>query len=413
MRPWVRVVAVLFTIGYGANQFSPLMVMYREQSHFTAVTVAAFFGVYVAGLAPGLLIGGPASNRWGRRRLLLPCVIASVPASAVLALGGVDGISEAALYTGRFLFGVVIGVAMTVGSTWVKELSQPPWDPAADEGSGARRAALALSAGFGVGPAVGGSLAQWAPLPMELPYLVHIVITIPAIGWLLRTPETRPAVAVPRGPGRGTLWSDLAVPAARQRRFLRLVVPAAPWAFGAPSISFAVQPVALGGRTAGFGLIFATLLTALTLAAGVGIQSFARRLDRRSRTLGLRLGLALVVTGTLLAAGTAASGSLALAMIASVVLGAGFGISLVSGLLEVQRIARPEDLAGLTAVYYGLTYIGFGFPMLLAGLTGLAGYPVLLVGMALLALLSLVVVTVAGRRVRQLTGVPQPVSPES
>ncbi|NMI01740.1 MFS transporter [Pseudonocardia acidicola] len=390
MKPWVRVAAVLFVIGYGANQFSPLMVMYREQSHYSPVTVAAFFGVYVAGLAPGLLIGGPASDRWGRRRLLLPCLIVSVPASAVLAAGAV---SEAALYTGRFLFGVVTGVAMAVGTTWVKELSQPPWDPEADEGSGARRAALSLTAGFGVGPAIGGVLAQWAPLPMELPYLVHIAITLPVIVWLLRTPETRGSAGAPSG----SLWSDLAVPAAGQRRFLRVVVPMAPWVFGAPSISFAVQPAALGARTAGYGLVFATLLTALTLASGVGIQSFARRLDRRSRTLGARLGLSLVVAGTALAAGTAALGSLELAPVTAVVLGAGFGISLVSGLLEVQRMARTDDLAGLTAVYYGLTYIGFLFPVLLAALSGFASYPVLLGGMAVLALVSLVLVTIAGR----------------
>jgi len=41
----MRVAAALFAIGYGANQFSPLMVAYRQQEHFSAVTVAAFFGV--------------------------------------------------------------------------------------------------------------------------------------------------------------------------------------------------------------------------------------------------------------------------------------------------------------------------------------------------------------------------------
>jgi hypothetical protein len=43
-RAWVRVAAALFAIGYGANQFGPLMVLYRERGHYTAVTVAAFFG---------------------------------------------------------------------------------------------------------------------------------------------------------------------------------------------------------------------------------------------------------------------------------------------------------------------------------------------------------------------------------
>ncbi|MCE3553065.1 MFS transporter [Pseudonocardia sp. RS11V-5] len=394
MRAWARVAAVLFVIGYGANQFSPLMVMYREQGHYSATVVAAFFGVYVAGLAPGLLVGGPLSDRLGRRRVLLPGLVVSVPASAILAAGAY---SEALLYTGRFLFGMVTGVAMAVGTTWVKELSQAPHDPEADAGSGARRAALALSAGFGVGPAVGGVLAQWAPLPMELPYLVHIVLTLPVIALALRAPETRTPERAPRR----SLLADLTVPAVAHPRFRGLVLPLAPWVFAGPALSFVVQPAAVGAaRTPGFGLIFATGLTAVTLSAGVAIQAAARRLDARAPLAGGRLGLALIVVGTLVAAVTARTGSLPVAFVASAVLGAAYGISLVSGLLEVQRIAGPEHLAGLTAVYYTLTYGGFLLPLILAPLAVHVPYAVLLVVVAALAAVCLGLLVAAGRRTR-------------
>lgn len=385
---WVRAAAALFAIGYGANQFSSLMVMYREQAHYPAVTVAAFFGVYAAGLVPGLLLGGPASDRWGRRPLLLPALVVSVPASAVLALGGVAAVSQPALYAGRFLFGVVTGIAMAVGTSWVKELSQAPWDPGADAGSGARRAALALSAGFGLGPLVAGVLAQWGPWPMELPYVVHIVLTAAVVAAVARVPETR----VP-----GAFHSGLRVHL--PRRFRRVVAPMALWVFGAPALSFAVQPAALGPRLAGIGLVYATLLTTVTLGVGIAVQSWARRL---SPVTGSRLGLGALVAGLLLAAGAAALGSPVLAVPASAVLGASYGLCLVAGLLEVQQMAEPAQLAGLTAVYYALTYVGFVLPVLLAALTGLAGYPVLLLGVALLAALSLAVVTWSGR-------VPEPV----
>ena len=403
MKSWARVAAALFAIGYGANQFSPLMVMYREQGHYSATVVAAFFGVYVAGLVPGLVVGGPLSDRYGRRALLLPAVAASVPASAVLALGA---FAESLLFTGRFLFGLVTGVAMAVGSTWVKELSQAPHDPAADPAAGARRAALALSAGFGVGPVIGGVLAQWAPLPMELPYLAHILLTIPVIVLVARAPETLPSPPPPLserraraiGLSEGAVRSSVGV---GHPRFRGLVLPLAPWVFAGPALSFAVQPAALGAeRTAGFGLIFATLLTAVTLSAGVGIQSAARRLDARNPLAGGRLGLGLLLVGSLVAAGTALTGSLVVAVVASAVLGAGFGISLVSGLIEVQRIARPEQLAGLTAVYYSLTYVGFLLPVVLAPLAPLVGYPVLLLAVAGLAALCLIALVVAGARRR-------------
>lgn len=381
MKAWVRPAATLFGIGFGANQFSPLMVVYREQGHYSATAVAAFFGVYVLGLAPGLLVGGPASDRWGRRRVLLPATVLAIPASAVLVLGAV---SEPLLYAGRLLFGVSMGVAMAVATTWVKELS--------DDGGGARRAALALTLGFGAGPLVGGLLAQFAPLPMVLPYLAHVLIMIPVVGGLRRGAETAPSA-----PGR-SLWRDLRVPAAAHPRFRRLVLPAAPWVFGAAALSYAVQPTLLASSAGDRGLLVATGITVVSLAVGFGAQSVARVIDRRSEHATGLIGIGLTIAGTLTAALVAATASIPVAFAGAVLLGAGYGFVLLSGLQEVQRIAAPEQLAGLTAVFYSLTYVGFLLPVLLSALTGLAGYPVLLLGLAAVQALCLVLVRLGARR---------------
>ena len=42
------------------------------------------------------------------------------------------------------------------------------------------------------------------------------------------------------------------------------------------------------------------------------------------------------------------------------------GVTMVSGLLEVQRIASPGDLAGLTGLFYTLAYAGFLAPAVMA-----------------------------------------------
>ena len=81
---------------------------------------------------------------------------------------------------------------------------------------------------------------------------------------------------------------------------------------------------------------------------------------------------------------------------AAVLLGGGYGICLVSGLLEIQRIAHRDDLASLTAVFYALTYIGFAAPIVLAKLERLASAPVLLVCAAALVALTAAEVAQAG-----------------
>jgi hypothetical protein len=54
---------------------------------------------------------------------------------------------------------------------------------------------------------------------------------------------------------------------------------------------------------------------------------------------------------------------------ASALAGAGIGIALSSGLLEVQRIAGPADAAGLTGVFYAFAYAGFLAPTITAATT--------------------------------------------
>ncbi len=75
-----------------------------------------------------------------------------------------------------------------------------------------------------------------------------------------------------------------------------------------------------------------------------------------------------------------------------------YGFCLVAGLLETQRIADPSELAGLTAVYYSLTYVGFAVPIVLAELAHGVSYAVLLLAMAALALITLGTVVINGRR---------------
>lgn len=381
-RAWWPAGLAVVAAGWGAQQFTPLLLMYQARLHLSATTVQAVFGLYVAGLIPGLLLGGPVSDRFGRRRVMAPVLGLSVVATALLVLGGG---SVGPLYAGRLLTGVAGGAAFSAGAAWIKELSA--LGPSGGAGHAPRRLTVAMSAGFGLGPLVAGVLAQWAPAPAALPYVPHLALAAAALVAVLRAAETRPGDRSPASRGlsgpRGPRLPEL-----RERRFRLVVVPLAPWVFGSASVALAYLPEVVRPRLGGHALVFSAVVILLTAFAGILAQPPARRMDGASVRL-LATSLSLVVGGLLVAALAAAVVRPSLVVVAALVLGAGYGCCQVYGLSEVQRMARPEHLAGLTAAYQAVSYIGLALPFPLAAAGRLASPGVLLLVVAGLAALTL------------------------
>ncbi|MEV6560769.1 MFS transporter [Nocardia sp. NPDC051756] len=364
-KAWWGVAATMFAIAWGGNEFTPLLVMYKNHG-LPSTTVDLLLFYYVLGLVPALLIGGPLSDRYGRRALLRPAPLISAAGSLLLAFGSA---SVPVLSAGRVLCGIALGLAMAVGSSWLKELAQPPFGPASPGGTGARRSAMSLTGGFAVGAGLAGVLAQWAPWPNALAYLISVTLCLVAALWVARAPET---VLPQRNPGR--LIADLKVPAAGHRRFLCVALPVALWLFTSAGTAYAIMPALMAPHIHGAPIAFSALVGVITLSCGFAIQSVARRIDRPGTARAAVVSLACVTTGMVAAAWASGALTLWTTLLTAVVLGAGYGIGLVAGLQEIERIARPNDLAGLTAVFYSVSYLGFGVPALLSFLNQQFGF---------------------------------------
>ena len=360
-RGWARVAFAMFAVGWGANQFSPMLIVYRQALGLTAGALAGLFVVYAAALIPGLLIGGPASDRFGRRPVVIPFVALSPVATLLLVLGPH---SLPLIIGGRALAGVCSGVVFGAATAWVQELSPDP-------GASARRSAIALSAGFGLGPFAAAMIAEWAPDPLLASYLPHLVIGTAALAAVLPAAETGGERS--GGPGQvagpARRWPPGAV---RTGEFWLAVAPAAPWVFGCAALALVILPEqAAGGGSPSVG--FAGVITILALGSGVAVQPLARRLEGRWPLSGNVAGLASAAAAALLGTVVVASADRIAALAAAVLFGVGYGLCLVSGLRATERLASQREHGAAVACYYVLTYVGFGFPYLADGLDLLAG----------------------------------------
>lgn len=347
---WWAAAALLFAAAFGTNVATPLLPLYRHDLHLGASDVNAIFGVYALGLAPSLLIGGPASDRYGRLRVLLPAVALTGVASLVFILGA-HGVGL--LYAARFVQGLASGAAFSVGSAWLQDVVGPAHAHAA-----ARRASLALNIGFCLGPLSAGLLAGYGPHRLTLPFVVHAVLVAVlllaavAIGgraaWNAGRVGSRTASLLPR----------TGLDRAAKRVFRRTIVPTAICVYAFPSVAVTVLPLLLAPRA--HIVVFVGVLASVALGMGAVVQPFAHRLGSLRAATGAGLGAIGYVLGVL----AAGPQSTALVFAGGALLGAGGGLCLNAGLTLVHELAEPERRGACNGVFYTWAYVGFAAPLL-------------------------------------------------
>jgi MFS family permease len=171
------VVAALSLLRIGATLPTPLYVMYREEFRFSTLTLTLIFAVYVVGSLTALFFLGRLSDQIGRRRVILPA-IGLAGLSTLLFLFAVD---EWMLGGARLLNGLAIGVAAGAGTAWVCEL-----EPDHDRRRATLIVVLSTMIGVACGPVISGLLADFAPWPLRLPFLLDLAL-LAAVAALARS----------------------------------------------------------------------------------------------------------------------------------------------------------------------------------------------------------------------------------
>ena len=384
---WWTPAACLVTAGWGSNQFSPLIVLYKQQLQLTSSALDGLYGLYALGLLPTLLLGGRLSDRFGRRLVVLPALVLALVAT--FALAAADG-RTGWLLAGRLLTGLYCGLVLSSGVAWLKENSTHGGN---DRSS--RRATLAITTGFAVGPLFAGVLAQIAPRPQVTAYLPHLALTAATVIAVARAPH-QPSHVRPDNTQR-TARSPFPI-----RAFVYFFLPYAPWVFASAAVFLAYLTPLIAVNLSDNALVFSAACATIGAFAGIAIQPLARSLLTGGGSTLVLASMTLVVAGLVLAAVAARFASPWLVLVDSAVLGSAYGVCQFYGLLRAQQAATPTTLGSVIGTYQVLTYTGFALPYLM----GVAGEhtplhpPTLLVIVAAVAAVAAVASGLGERHIR-------------
>lgn len=350
--------AAFIAVGYGlwivllgGTIPTPLYPVYEQDFHFSPTTITVIFAVYAVGVLAGLILCARASDTIGRRPIILIGMAVAALSSVVFIVStGVE-----TLLVGRVLSGLSVGLVTSTATAALTEI-----EPTASRERASGVAATINLVGLASGPLLAGALAQYAPSPTVLVFLVDIALLVPAALVILWAPETAP------GLGRRAGWRlpRFSLPQELRPVFVRASMAAL--------AGFAV--VGLFSALAG-ALVVSTL--AVTNLAVVGVAVFllfataalAQLLWARARWWSpMSSGLIALFFGIALNLAALLEGSPLAFWSGIVVSGFGFGLSFLGSLRLLNDEVPAERRGELLGEYFLVAYVGLSVPVVGVGI---------------------------------------------
>ncbi|GAA2754519.1 MFS transporter [Amnibacterium kyonggiense] len=360
---------------------TPLYALYQERDGFPTWVVTVIFATYAAGVALSLYLVGHVSDWIGRKPPALVALAAELVAGVLFLLFP----SVPVLLVARFVTGLGVGVLTAAATAHLGEL----WRGANGDrrpGVPAAVATIANIGGIGLGPLVGGVLAEFAPRPLVTPYLLSLVVLALAVVAVLAAPET-----VERRPRR---WSPqrLTVPEASRGAF----AAAGAGVFGAFAIFglfTSLAPSFLAGEFHSPSRLVAGAVPFAVFAVAAVAQVFFTPVPVRFQLVTATAAMVVGLAGLAVAALVAAEW---LFVLGGTVAGLGVGLLFRASLGVATSLVPGPERGGVLAAMFLIAYVGLTVPVLLVGaaLAFLPAVPVLVGFSAAIAVL----VAIAGPR---------------
>ncbi len=336
----------------GTTLPTPMYALYAEQMDFAVVTTTVIFAVYAVGVLTALLIAGGWSDAIGRRPMLLAGLGFALASSTLFLFAD----SIALLLLGRLLSGLSAGIFTGTATAAVVESVAPD-----RRGLAATVATIANVGGLGSGPVLAGLLVQYAPHPLMLSFVVHIVLALLAVPAVLLAPETSGRtgrIAVQR----------LSVPAEVRPVFLTAATAAfAGFAvmglFTSVAPSFVAGVIGIGSHAVA-GAVAGSIFVASAVAQLIGRHIPPAR--------AVAAGCVLLVAGMVILGAALAFSSLPGMLAAALVAGTGQGVSFSRGLASVVEKVPTAQRGEVSSTYFVVGYVAISVPVVGVGLAAQA-----------------------------------------
>ncbi|TIT42606.1 MAG: MFS transporter, partial [Mesorhizobium sp.] len=346
------VAAMIAALFAGSTVLTPLYIIYKQAFGFSQMTLTLVYAVYVVGNLAALLVFGRLSDAIGRR----PAALAAMTTALVSALVFLFAENVAWLDIARILSGLGIGVGAGTGTAWIAELI--------DSEDKSRAATIATSTNFvglGLGALVSGVLAEYAPWPLKLTFVLYLALLALVTLLIWRTRET---VLRPGRLSDVSMRPRLSVPADIRAAFVAPAVTG----FGAMALvgfyaalapSVLAQQLHVTNHAEAGALFFElSMVAAATILLTV----------RLSSRITMLAALALMTPTVALVVAAQVYASMAIMIAATGLCGVAAALGYRGGLQVVNQIAPDDRRAEVVSAFFICCFCGNALPVIGIGI---------------------------------------------
>lgn len=351
--PWVCFSMCVGVMGTALA--SPLYPLYQTAWQLQTSDITLVYAMYMAGAMLSLLTLGSLSDRHGFVRVLRWGLVVVTAGSLLSALAW----SYASFAIARVLVGLASGMITTSASLGLTQLNNK-----GDLQRAAAMASLTIAFGFGLGPVLGGVVAQWVPQPLLTAYVPSVLLGVLAVVALGRIQHQVP-LPTPTPAHAARSWlPQITLPAPEHRRRYLLASMCVFLAFGAFSLFASLAPSFMARMVPWHGPAISGLALGMILFLSAGFQFLSRA---RSSRWCAQAGLGALAASMLILLLNNYLGSSLLFGLCVLTVALGHGLCNIGGMSLVNRVAQPHNRSGLISTYLVIGYIGSMLPIMVLG----------------------------------------------